>query len=331
MNTISINHRARRVAAALLASGLAVPGVAAAQKDFYAPLILQLPAGPRSLSMGNTGVASRDDEVLFFNPAQIAVARGMSASAERYSATAGGGSLSSIAAFNGGGVAVGARVVNYELPTGAFAGNRGSMLDAGAPATSYEAMVALAQVLKGVRGGVSLKYAEDVEPNLRVSRPLLDLGLSHDFFRTYTVGFSVQDIGKSMTIPCELHEGGSSCLPEPLPFGAPDLRQTSLALPTRATLGIAHQQQAGIFDLAWTAAVSALRTDFLVPSGGAELNYSWLSGYDITVRGGARRPLAGEKPITAGAGFTMDRLTIDYAVETLAGNRLGHRFGLRIR
>lgn len=280
--------------------------------------------------MGNTGVASRDDEVLFYNPAQIAVARGTSVSGERYSATAGGGALSSITAFNGGGIAVGARVVNYEVPTGTFVGNRESMLDSGDPATSYEASVAIAQAYKGVRGGIAVKYAQDVAPGIRFGRPLVDLGLDHDFFRTYSVGFAVQDIGKAMSLPCRFHEGSPDCGAVPLPSGG-DFRTGTLDLPTRATLGIAHQQQAGIFDLAWTAAVSALRTDFLIPAGGAELNYSWLNGYDITIRGGARRPLAGEKPITAGAGFTMDRLTIDYALETLSGNRVGHRIGLRIR
>ena len=48
-------------------------------------------------------------------------------------------------------------------------------------------------------------------------------------------------------------------------------------------------------------------------------------------RAGVRRPVPGEAPFTAGLGFTMDRLSIDYAVEALSGSRAGHRIGLRIR
>ena len=62
---------------------------------------------------------------------------------------------------------------------------------------------------------------------------------------------------------------------------------------------------------------SWVRSNTLAPAGGVEVDYSWLSGYNIALRAGARRPLPGEEALTAGAGFTIDRLSIDYALETL--------------
>ena len=319
---------ARRFAVLLL---LGAPAALAAQSGLYAPLIQQLPSGPRSLGLGNTGVASRDDEVIFFNPAQVAIARGMSASEERYSKTAGGGSVSAATALSAGGIAVGARMVNYEVPTNFFPADRGSMLDAGSPATSYEASVAIGQTWKGVRGGLAAKYAEDVAPNIRVARPMVDVGLAKDFYRVYTVGLAVQNIGKSMDIPCGLAHGGPTCATEPLPLGAAQSGTLPASAPIRTTVGVGTTRSVGEFDLAGTAAVSMLRTEFVIPSGGIEVNYSWLSGYNIALRAGARRPIAGEDALTAGAGFTMDRLSIDYALETLSGGRVGHRIGLRVR
>src|SRR6266571_347816 len=70
-----------------------------------APTVLRLPASARALGMGNVGVASRDDDVLFYNPAQVAIARGMSVSGERYSSSASGATLSSVTRFNNGGIA----------------------------------------------------------------------------------------------------------------------------------------------------------------------------------------------------------------------------------
>jgi hypothetical protein len=105
----------------------------------------------------------------------------------------------------------------------------------------------------------------------------------------------------------------------------------SIDLPTRLTFGGTGGQQAGPFDLVATADISALRGGFIAPAGGAELGYSWLDGYDIALRAGARRPAAGEGALTGGAGLTMDRLSIDYALEVLAGSRIAHRIGLRIR
>jgi hypothetical protein len=306
----------------------------------YAPVVLTLPTGPRTLAMGNVGIGSRDDEVLFFNPAQLAVARGMSASAERYSASANGGTVSAVTRLGNGGVGVGMRMVNYEngFVGGSigFPANRAAMLipsGVGEPGTSVEATAGVAQVLKGVRLGLAAKYATDQASNVRAHRAAVDLGVSKDFRRYFTAGLTVQNLSKPISFSCVDARFAPACGPPPgvIVSPSPDWGTAKAYLPLRTTAGVAGSGPVGPLDITATAAVSLLRDSFVIPAGGGEVSYSWLDGYAIAIRAGARRPISGESPFTAGAGFTMDRLSIDYAVETLSGGRAGHRIGLRIR
>jgi hypothetical protein len=236
--------------------------------------------------------------------------------------------MSAVTRFNNGGIGIGVQMVDYDLPIGLFPADRGTMLGPGQPATSLEASVGVAQVVKGVRVGGAAKYVEDNDGTTRVSRAAFDVGLSKDVFRFYTVALAVQNMGASTTIPCST---ATHCIPASGLPGSVPLEFTSANLPIRTTLGVAGGRGVGEFDLAGTAAVSLLRTNFVVPAGGAEIGYSWLDGYSLALRAGARRPLPGERALTAGAGFTMDRLSIDYALEALSGSRIGHRLGLRVR
>jgi hypothetical protein len=281
-----------------------------AQAGSRAPIILELPSGPRTLALGNTGVAGRDDDVIFFNPAQVAIANGFSVSGERFSETSGSGALSAVTRFNGsGGIAIGMRLANYELPQGVYPATRLTLLDPGTSASmSAEASIAYAQPFKGTRIGVAAKYAEDVTSSVRLGRALADVGLAHAFFGS-TFGLAVQNIGQDMDVA----NGGT------------------IQLPVLTTLGASRAQIAGPFDLYGTAAIGMLRDSRFEASGGLEAGYSWLSGYSIALRAGARRRDAGIDPFTAGAGLTIDRMSIDYALETLSNNRLGNRIGIRIR
>jgi hypothetical protein len=192
--------------------------------------------------------------------------------------------------------------------------NQFALSASGAPvgrfsATSLEGSLGFAQVVKGIRVGGALKYAEEEFGSSRVEGGLVDLGVAKQMFGAYTVGAAVQNLGRDMT----------------------DGPTTTIELPTAATVGVSRGAPVGEFDLLGTAAVTWRRGAVMAPAGGVEVNYSWLSGYNIAIRAGARRPLPGEKAITAGAGFTMDRLSIDYALESFSGSQLGHRIGLRVR
>ena len=253
--------------------------------------------------MGGVGVTSRDDEVLFFNPAQLVVANGFSASGERYSADESGSAMSAVTRFNGGGAALGMRTNNFDAHFSTVSGGPGVFT-----ATSLEGSVGFAQVVKGIRVGGAVKYAEEDFGSTRVEGGLLDLGLAKQVFGSYTLGAVVQNLGRDMT------DG-----------------PTTIEVPTTTTIGVSRGAPLGEFDLLGTAAVTWRRGSVFSPAGGLEVNYSWLNGYNIAIRAGGRRPLPGEKAITAGAGFTMDRLSVDYALEAFTGNQLGHRIGLRIR
>ena len=276
-------------------------------QNLYAPLILRLPAGPRTLALGNTGIVSRDDEVIFFNPAQLVNATGFSASGERLSPNAGSGAVSAVTRFNNGGIGIGVRFVDYQTELGVFPATRESMLDRGLAGQSLEAVAGFAQTIKGFRAGISGKFAEEYSSSTRLSKALADVGVSHDYFRM-NIGLGVQNIGADE-----------------------DVGPTHIDLPLKTTLGVGHTRSLGPYDFAVTGAVSLLRDDFVQPSGGVEMNYSWLSGYNIALRAGGRRPAIGEEGFTGGAGFTMDRLSIDYAFEMLSDKRFGHRIGLRVR
>lgn len=299
-----MNLRRAVVASLLFLVGSSTRAIA---QNFYSPVILRLPAGSKTLALGNTGIASRDDEVIFFNPAQLVNANGFSASGERFAPRAGSGSVSAVTRFGNGGVGIGMRFVNYQTADGLFPATRASMLERGPVGSSVEAVVGIAQTIKGFRAGITGKYAQEYTGATQVAMPMADVGISRDYFRT-TFGLAVQNIGADERV-----DG------------------TRIKLPTKTTLGAGRLQQAGPLDLFLTGAVSLLRDDFVQPSGGIEASYSWLSGYNVVLRAGARRAAIGEKPFTAGAGFSRDRVSLDYAIEALSDKRFGHRIGLRVR
>ena len=272
--------------------------------------VFSRPASARLLAMGDMGIASRDDDVLFYNPAQLVVARGMSVSGERESSTERSGALSTVTRFNGGGIAVGVTMAQFNYPNSlvcllAGPGTCGLQPDS-LPSSSFAAVAGLAQAFKGTRFGLNAKYAEEQSTFRRVSKGLIDVGASRDFFRYMTMAVAVQNISARDT----------SGLP---------------SRPLRTTLGLAAAGPEGPLDLAGTAGVSIDPLRRIHAAGGMEVSWSWLDGYSIALRAGARDPLPTQRAFTAGAGYTVDRLTIDYALETLANGRIGHRFGLRIR
>src|SRR5262245_9695892 len=88
-------------------AALMIPCAATAH-DRFPGLVLRLPASVRMLGMGNAAVAGRDDDVLFYNPAQLVAARGTSLSYERLTPFSSTGVVSSVIRFNTGGIAIGA-------------------------------------------------------------------------------------------------------------------------------------------------------------------------------------------------------------------------------
>jgi hypothetical protein len=183
--------------------------------------------------------------------------------------------------------------------------------------------VGAAQTYKRVRVGLSGKYATEQADDRRTSQFLFDAGASRDFsladFIPLTAAVAVQNIG-----------GG---------------RRDAAALgqPFRATLGAATGGPAGPVDLALAAQFGVERADprpggrgrvnDVIARGGVEVGYTWLDGYSIAVRAGARTntSVTLARHLTFGAGLVLDRFAFDWAVEDLAGSRYAQRFGVRLR
>ena len=75
------------------------------------PLRLPIGASTRGVAMADANTAGRDDDVIFYGPAQLAIARGTSASVERYSDRLVGGAMSTVSRISSLGVGIGAQII----------------------------------------------------------------------------------------------------------------------------------------------------------------------------------------------------------------------------
>ena len=290
------------------------------------PLRLPIGASTRGIAMADANTAGRDDDVIFYGPAQLAVARGASASVERYSDRLVGGAMSTVARIASGGVGIGAQIVqgrNEAQCNLVSLGPGGLFVFSPAPrnVSRMLAVIGAAQTFKKFRFGASAKYAGEQAGDERTSRVMLDAGVSRDVsladFIPLTVAVAVQNIGTSATDTVQL------------------------STPLRAALGLASGGPVGPLDLSVAAQVATERngTQPLFQHGrmiaglGVELGYTWLDGYNFAFRAGERVPPTRTDlgHFTFGAGLQLDRVTIDYAGEGEVGSRLAHRIGVRLR
>jgi hypothetical protein len=295
----------------VLLFGLAIAAPATAQTTGYGPIALTLPASARVLALGDIGVAGRDDDVIFYNPAQLMVARGTSFSVARLSETARGGGMSTVLRLGPGAVGFGVHYFEYQVTPLSYPFERNDLIAGNSTAgTSALGTIGYAQTYKGFRFGAAAKYAADAVELERFAQVYGDAGIARDFRGgRYTAALSVQNIGKSL-------ERGSETIEPPM----------------MTTLGAATSRQVGPLDAVATAGVSYSQRDDVTAGGGVEIGWSWLTGYSIAGRAGLHQAREnGDTELMGGFGFTADRMTLDVAVERLPGNRAGYRAGIRIR
>jgi hypothetical protein len=297
----------------ILAACSLAPSVAGAQAAGFGPIVLQLPASTRAVGFGNAYVGVREPEAVFYNPAQLGVRPGVALSAERYGSVATAGSFASTYVFGPVGFGVGAQMLDFRAASPAYPGAapNGEQLPAGGsvPASSLVAAAAVQLTYKRIRWGLTQKVAQDRVDDGRDGVWLTDIGAAKEV-GPVTVGATIQNLG-----------AGAKML------------GTSADLPTRGTIGFAGAGlPVGPFDLATSAAVSVRRGGRVSPAGGVELGYVPIEGVTFAGRVGARLPEKNaEAPITLGASFTFDRVSIDYGFEPYQGDGSGHRLGIRIR
>jgi hypothetical protein len=303
------------------AASLASAPFAGAQAPASAPLVLRVSAGTRATSLGGAWVAGRDEDVVFYNPAQIAARTGFNLSLARYGSTATQGSIASGYAAGPLSLAIGwgVQFVTLHAPSDFVYPLSPEALTGGGPADmlSLQAVTGVSILFRGFRMGVAGKYVTDLTSSIgdagvnaeqRHEAWLMDAGLARSIF-SGTAALSVQNIGPAVS-------DGTRDIDAPL----------------QAALGwSANTRQIGEFDLGLYGQVAA-RTGWIAPAIGAELNYGWIEGFGIALRAGARRPeTETEKPLTLGAAFNGDHLIVEYGHQFFDGGHHANRMTIRWR
>ena len=269
-------------------------------------------ASTRALAMGDANTAGRDDDVIFYGPAQLAIARGTSIAASRYDTHVSSVTAASTARLATGGVGIGAQMTTAR---------NGASCAAPENFARTNIAVGAAQTYKRFRVGATAKYVARQLGDDRASHLLADIGVARDV--------TVRD-GVPLSIAFALQNIGAS---------AADASR--LQAPLRGALGFAAGAPVMAFDLAVAAQIaveqnagaSIIRHGRGLGGGGVEVGYTWLDGYSFSLRAGVRTPppFTDVRSFTAGAGLVLDRIAIDYAAEELVGSRFAHRLGVRLR
>ena len=315
--------RPRIAALALLTVGAAAGRRADAQCiNPYLPTS----ASTRALAMGDANTAGRDDDVIFYGPAQLAIARGTSVAAERYGDGLTSATIASTARIASGGVGLGATMVSGHGAAGCFMRvfpSTGNPFVTLAPRNFSRSLVAagVAQTYRRFRVGVTGKYITRELGDERTSGVLADVGVARDV--------SLRD-----NVPLTIALAAQN-------LGARAADAMAMQAPLRGALGLLTGAPIGLFDVGLAAQVgveqnrsrSILKHGRVELGGGGEISYTWLDGYSIALRAGGRTSpaLTDAGHLTAGAGIVLDRVAIDYTLEELVGSRFAHRLGVRLR
>lgn len=288
-----------------------------------AAIALRIPASTVALSLGNVGIVSTDADVLFYNPGMLTAARGVALSAQRYGSNGTTGSLATTQMFGSFAVALGARLADWRSSEGLYGdavrdGLGGLALDGTGRASSVAITAATARALGPVRVGIGATYVRESFRAENDESAQFDAGVVWPLGPTH-LAFTMQHVGKSLAL------SGLTPVSSDTDFeGASDWR---------ATIGYGGWgfPLATFWDLGATVQLSIDESGTVRSAGGGELTYVPLEGVAIAGRIGHRSTIGNERPLTAGLGFTLDRYSIDYAVESFRGGSRAHRVGLRIR
>ncbi|MEO6221864.1 MAG: hypothetical protein ABIP90_01340, partial [Vicinamibacterales bacterium] len=105
----------------------------------------------------------------------------------------------------------------------------------------------------------------------------------------------------------------------------------SLRIPRQLAVGWSYARGVGPLDMGLFSQVT-VRNGWTSPALGIEAGYGWIEGLSVTLRAGVKRPeTQAEKPISLGAAFTIDRLTVEYGVRLFDGGRSANGVTLRWR
>lgn len=301
--------------ALLFAAFLVCTAVASAQPG-AGPMALRVPSSTRMLGMANAGLASDDADAVFYNPALLFGARGMSVSMQRYGSFGTAGTVANAVTVGGFNIGVGAQMLDWSaLPISyrelTRLGATALSDSGGVPASSAAVVLGIARTVRGHRIGVGVKYVNDRIGLAHDGTIAFDVGMMGPSFGPGRFSFVAQNIGRGLRIGGE--EG---------------------KLPTRFAAGWGVvRSNFEKFDMGAQTQLSVDLDGFVRPSGGMEIGYVPIEGVAFTARAGLRLPRETDESLaTGGLGITVDRISIDYAIEPFRGSRpVSHRLGLRIK
>jgi hypothetical protein len=282
------------------------------------PLVLRLSPTPRTTALGGAWVAGRDQDVLFFNPAQLIGARaGLDVAITRHGPSSTMATLGSSYAAGPMSLTLGwgVQMLSFSAAADAPYPYAPDVVLATTPANASSAQLSVggAVVYKGFRIGGAGKYVVDRAPAsvLGAGDPnrhalAVDVGVARNLFSGVAAA-SVQNLG------------------------AIDEETSELVLPRQALFGWSLSRAAGPVDLMIVSQLT-VRSEWTSPAAGLEVGYSWIEGYTVAGRIGVRRPeTTAEQPIALGGAFTADRLTVEYAVQFFDAGRRSHGVTIRWR
>jgi hypothetical protein len=303
----------KTLSALIILAATALPGATSAQVAAgRGPVLLTLPASTRALGMGNAfAIGSTDSDALFYNTAFADRLRGAGAAVQWYGSTASSYTMSAAMEWWRGALAVGVRALDHGVPEreeDRFRPGEGTLQEGGVRMAERAVSLAYARSIRGVRVGAAGHMFEQRQDADRSVAAAADVSVGM-LLGAAAAGLSVRSLGPSYE-----HAGAD------------------VDLPLAVTLAAAAVSAApiGPLDVLPAAYVSYEDGD-VVPGAGVELSYWPLPGRTFSLRLGARRVPDGVQPFTAGAGFTGDRIILDYAVVPYDGARWSHRIGLRWR
>lgn len=300
----------RSILGAMLLVGV-VANTAEAQDNFGSgtgPLLKLLSGSTRALGMANAvPLSAIDSDIIFYHPALLPNAAGMSGAVQRFGGDA---TLATFSAAATGGIGIGIRFLEYTAP-GLGSDDLGTVTDlgrddlAGNQAIEAAARVGYARTVKKLRLGAGVEYARHYQGESSDGMFTGDVGITVNPTNRFITALAVRDIpfqngSDAFDSPFHVVLGASN---RSLPFGPLDVIASG--------------------SIAWGPDLDVFG------GAGLELGYWPFSGLNFYARGGLRGGSYGR--VTSGAGISYQRFSLDYAFEQFNNVADAHRIGLRLR
>jgi hypothetical protein len=311
-----------------------------AQAPATGPLLLRVPATPRTAALGNAWVAGRDQDVLFYNPAQLIGARtGFDLSLIRFGSDGTTTTLGSVYAAGKLSLTLGwgVQVASYRVDPAAAHPYQPDVLTGSGDASGLSALASVggAVLYKGFRMGAAGKYAVDrvsiaPDPTLPPTSVFLaDVGVARNVLGG-VAAFSAQNLGRRSLAPepDDDDDGETGGRGEEGDDNDVDVRPT---IPRQMLMGWSMTRVAGPLDLGIYTQV-LVRSGWTSPGAGLDVTWSWIEGCFVSLRAGARRPeTTTERPYSLGGALTIDRATVEYSVQFFDEGHHAHGVTFRWR